>query len=126
MMPMPGWLPLLLLLAITGLPAQTSNRVGPVPAGESTLLELGKTIERQLAGGQSHEYHMALEAGQYASVVVEQRSIEVAVAVLGPRGTELFASNSYGVGHAENAELIGDSSGRYRLRLTASDLHASE
>src|SRR5215831_9740973 len=50
-------------------------------AAEPTLLEPGKTIERQLAGGQSHEFSFTLQAGQYARISVEQRSINVAVAV---------------------------------------------
>src|SRR6266581_3563138 len=37
-------------------------------ADEHTLLEPGKTIERQLAGGQSHEYSFMLQAGQFAKV----------------------------------------------------------
>lgn len=120
-----SWLPLL-LFAIRGLLAQTGASSGPVPAKEPRLLELGPTIECQLAGGQSREYRVALEAGQYARVVVEQRSIDVAVAVFGPQGGELFATDSYGIGYPETAELIAAGSGNYRLRLTAPDRHAPD
>ena len=88
-------------------------------AARSTLLELGKSIERQLAGGQSHEYHFTLQAGQYARVLAEQRTINVAVAIFGPDGKQLLAGDSYGIGDNEPAELIAETSGTYRLLVTA-------
>src|SRR5213593_122053 len=75
-------LPLLIIAAgclATGLRSQTS---GP-PGGEATLLEPDKTIERQLAGGQGHEFRFALNAGKYARVLVEQSSINVALMLFG-------------------------------------------
>jgi hypothetical protein len=88
-------------------------------AAQSTLLELGKSIERQLAGGQSHEYHFTLQAGQYARVLAEQRTINVAVAIFGPDGKQLLAGDSYGIGDNEPAEQIAETSGTYRLLVTA-------
>ena len=67
-------------------------------AVESTRLEPDRTIERQLAGGQSHEYQFTLQAGQYARVRAEQRSINVAVACFGPGGKELLAADAYPIG----------------------------
>ena len=90
-------------------------------AAESTQLEIGKTIERQLAGGQSHEYHFTLTAGQYTRVLVEQHTINVAVAVANPDGTEAFAIDAYGLGTFEPVELIAGTTGAYRLRVTASE-----
>jgi CHAT domain-containing protein/tetratricopeptide (TPR) repeat protein len=87
---------------------------------------VGKIVETRFAGGQSHEYRIALKAGQYARVAVEQQSIDLAIAVFGPRGNKLFAAESYGIGYAETAELIAAGSGDYRLRLTASDRHAPD
>src|SRR5688572_26740862 len=46
---------------------------------EPTTLELGKPVERELSGGQEHSYQLALTDGQYASVVIEQRGIDVSV-----------------------------------------------
>src|SRR5262245_17705007 len=40
-------------------------------------LELGKTVSRELAGGQAHSYRITLAAGEYLRVVVEQRGIDV-------------------------------------------------
>jgi len=110
-----GWLPVVLLAAgcIVGLLAQ-----------ESALLEPGKTIESQLAGRQSHEYHFAVQAGQYVNISIEQRTINVAIACIGPDGKDLFMADSFDIGDTENAELIGDASGTYRLRLTSSEPQA--
>jgi CHAT domain len=66
------WLPVALFAAgciATGSLAQTGR---PQETEVTQQLEIGKTIERQLAGGQSHEYHFTLAAGQYARVLVEQ------------------------------------------------------
>lgn len=48
-----------------------------------TTLEPGKLIEREIARREKHVYQIILTANQYASVVVEQRGIDVAVAVSG-------------------------------------------
>src|SRR5262249_6667988 len=96
------------------------------PGVESTFLEPAKTVEGQLAAGQSNEYHFTLLAGHYARVLVDQRSINVAIACFGPDGKDLVAADSFEIGDAESAELIGDVSGTYRLRLTASEPKAPQ
>ena len=53
---------------------------------ESTLLQPGKTLERQFAHGESHEYRFALDQGQYARINLFQRSINIAVECFGPDG----------------------------------------
>src|SRR5262245_31522956 len=66
----------------TTLPGQTYK----VVEHDATVLEPGKGLQGSLAGGQSHEYRFQLGAGEYARVVVEQHSIDLAVACLGPGG----------------------------------------
>ncbi|MEI4927319.1 hypothetical protein Q8G50_32905, partial [Klebsiella pneumoniae] len=80
----------------------------PGPDAESILLNGGETIESYLADGQSHEYHFTLQAGQYARVSVEQRTINVAIACFGPDGKNLLQTDSFEIGDTENAELIAD------------------
>ena len=93
-------------------------------AAESPRLVPDRTIERQLSGGYSHVYEFTLQAGQYARVRAEQLSIDVAVACFGPGGKELLAGDAYQIGDSEDIELIGDTSGIYRVRLAASEPHA--
>ena len=115
---------LLLLIWIAGLQAQVRRGDGQALIVDSPRLELGKTIERQLAGGESHEYQIVLGARQYVRISVQQQSIDLAVTVFGPQATQLVNSDNSGIGDVETAELITISSGSYRLRLIASDPHA--
>src|SRR5437867_2320983 len=57
-------------------------------------LEPGKPIDRELGGGQSHFYQIALASGQYLHVVVDQRGIDVIVALFGPDGKLIFGVDS--------------------------------
>src|SRR5262245_55022434 len=98
-----------------GLLAQTSR----AQTGQAAQLEVGKTVNGQLAGSQSHEYDFALLAGQYARISVSQLSINVAVAVFAPDGAQVFTSDAYSLGVSEPIELIADTAGTYRLRITA-------
>ena len=56
---------------------------------DNSPLEPGKPVERELAGGQSHSYRIAVTAGQYLSVVVDQRGINVIVTLFGPDGKQI-------------------------------------
>jgi tetratricopeptide (TPR) repeat protein len=101
--------------------ATVAMQTRATPRAESVVLEVGKTIEGQLAGGQTHEFQFSVQSGQYVRISIEQRSIDVAIACFGPDVKELFGANSSEIGDTETAELIGDASGIYRLRLTPSD-----
>src|SRR5215472_10829290 len=50
---------------------------------EVITLELGKPLEREIVGGEKHSYQIALARGQYASVLVEQRGVDVIVKSFG-------------------------------------------
>ena len=79
----------------------------------------GNTLRAVLASGQSHDYRLQLRAGEYARVVVEQRSVDVSVTGLGPGGNEIFSLDSNVIGDPETIELIADIAGSYRLRITS-------
>jgi CHAT domain-containing protein/tetratricopeptide (TPR) repeat protein len=117
------WLPVALFAAgciATGSLAQTSR----TQATEATQLEVGRTIEGQFAGDQSHEYRFTLAAGQYARLLVAQHTINVAVAVVAPDGMEVLAIDAYEIGWFEPVEFIADTTGAYRLRVTATERKA--
>src|SRR3954470_18666128 len=84
-------------------------------------LEPGMSIRRQLAGGQWHEYTFGLRAGQYARLIAEQQSINLAVTVFRPDSREILTADAYAIGDREDVELIAESSGTYRMRVNASD-----
>lgn len=91
---------------------QSSNKV----------LELGKTIERQLTGGESHSYSVSLTQGQYLHVVVSQNSIDVILAVSGPDGKQMFEiDNAKDTKGTETVSLVAESGGKYQVEVRPSD-----
>jgi CHAT domain-containing protein/Tfp pilus assembly protein PilF len=117
------YLPLALIASgfiLTNLPGQTDRTLDH----GAKVLEPEKALQATLAGGQSHAYQFYLRAGEYARVVVEQRSVDLMVACFGPAGQEIFSADSSVIGDAETVEVIADVPGAYRLRITASESHA--
>jgi hypothetical protein len=59
-------------------------------------LELGKTVERELASQQKHVYKIQITANQYLQISLEQKGIDVALTLIGPDNspiTEVDAPN---------------------------------
>src|SRR5216117_599451 len=68
------------------------------PSGQQVRpLEPGQTIERELAGGQTHTYQIKLTAGQFLRVLVEQKGIDVVLALSSPDGRQLIESDLTGI-----------------------------
>ncbi len=87
---------------------------------EAGTLELGKTIERELSGGQKHDYRFTLAEGQYAGITVEQRGIDVVVRMLGTNGEQLTEFDDEIRLHGqEQVEVVAVTAGVYRLRVEA-------
>jgi CHAT domain-containing protein/tetratricopeptide (TPR) repeat protein len=89
-----------------------------------TELQPETAIERQLAGSQSHEYQLALQAGEYARLRAEQIGVDLSITCIGPDGNERFVVDTSQIGDPEDVELIADVPGLYRLRVVASEPHA--
>src|SRR5262245_983083 len=129
------WIPLRINLLLVGSPAATSQRPGAPPAQapasergaassaqESISLEPGKPVERELSGGQSHSYKITMISGQYLHVVVEQRGIDVAVALFTPDGKKIgeVDSEQATVG-AETISAIAEAAGIYRIEVRSAE-----
>ncbi|HEU4713997.1 MAG TPA: CHAT domain-containing tetratricopeptide repeat protein [Pyrinomonadaceae bacterium] len=82
--------------------------------------ELGKPIERDLAGGETHSYAISLAQGQYAHAVVTQRGIDVVVVFRGPDGRKIVELDTPtdDVG-PEPISLLAESAGTYVLEVTS-------
>ncbi|MBO0783947.1 MAG: hypothetical protein J2P37_34505, partial [Ktedonobacteraceae bacterium] len=81
-------------------------------------LDVGKPIERELAGGQAHYYKIGVEAGNYLHLIVDQRGIDVVVALYGPEGKKMIERDSpNGTYGPEPISVIADISGSYRLEV---------
>src|SRR5258706_5056076 len=84
------------------------------------ILELGKPFENEIAGGQIQTYRIASSAGQFVSVVVQQKGIDVFEKLFAPGGT-LVAQFDFELRprEAEKAEFVAETAGVYRLEVKA-------
>jgi CHAT domain-containing protein len=85
-------------------------------------LELGKPIERELHGGETHAYRIHLSAGQFVNVTVNQEDIDVTVKLLGPENQEVVITDSpNGRNGPEQLTAIAQTTADYRLEVSAPD-----
>jgi hypothetical protein len=82
------------------------------------LLELGKSIEKELKSDQYHSYRIEAEASQYLQAEVMQKGIDAAVIMYDPAGKKVYETDSpNGTQGPEPVYLITESKGRYRLEV---------
>jgi CHAT domain-containing protein/predicted negative regulator of RcsB-dependent stress response len=96
---------------------------GAGQSGEQELsLELGKPIERELSGAQSHFYKITMTSGQYLRITVSQRGIDALVALFTPNGKKIGEVNSEqaAVG-VETISAIADAAGAYRIEARSAE-----
>src|SRR5712692_11113895 len=85
-------------------------------------LELSKPIERELQAGQAHSYLIELAAKDFLHVIVDQRGVDVVVAVFGPDGTKLKEIDSPNATQGpEPVLLIAETAGVYRVEVRSLD-----
>src|SRR2546421_1712612 len=94
-------------------------------APEVRELEQGKPVERELAGGEVHAYSIRTTEGQFLSVIVDQRGIDVAVTLLGPDGKQIEAiDNPNGPTGPQPVSVLAKVSGLYRVEVLSPDKRA--
>ncbi|MBI4751961.1 MAG: tetratricopeptide repeat protein [Acidobacteria bacterium] len=110
------------------------TRLPVVAASQNTVADLSKPIERDLKGGETHTYQIATAAGEYLHLVVEQKGIDVVVAIFSASGEKITEVDSpNGTQGPEPVEFVtaiassirlevrsleaGASAGRYELKL---------
>ena len=73
-----------------------------------------------MAGGETHAFQVALAAGQYLRVVVNQRGIDISLKLFGPDGRILVEMDSLtGTQGPEMASVIAAQSGSYRIEVVS-------
>ena len=91
-------------------------------AQETDSLEPGKPIERELSGGQSHSYKITMTSGQYLQLVVDQRGIDVAVALFTPDGKKISEVDSeHIVEGSETVSTIAGAPGAYLIETRSAE-----
>jgi CHAT domain-containing protein len=111
----------------TAFARQPEPRSGLQSEDDSRPLEAGKPIEREMAGGQKHYYKIALEAGQYLHLIVDQRGIDVVVTLFGPNDKRIIRVDSPAnvARGLEPVFAIAEASGTYRLEVRSLNKDAS-
>ncbi|MBX7221615.1 MAG: CHAT domain-containing protein [Blastocatellia bacterium] len=75
--------------------ADFSQPIHPSPFVQSiSEVTIGKPVERELAGGQTHSYRLDLAANQFLALEVEQRGIDVTLRLLDPNRKSIKEVNS--------------------------------
>lgn len=93
----------------------TAQQVAPKPV---TLVS-GQPVEREIGGGQSHNYEISLKAGQFMRIVVEQKAIDVTLVLADPDGNQMLEVNLNAAGSFESLSAEAAATGNYLLKLSA-------
>jgi CHAT domain-containing protein/tetratricopeptide (TPR) repeat protein len=80
------------------------------------LLEPDKTIERNLAGGETHSYRIALASGQFLEAIITQRQQDLTATLFGPDGRQVGQFDSLWYG-PEPVCYVAEAAGGYRLEI---------
>ena len=90
------------------------------------VLQPDGVLERELSGGQAHDYQIALREGQYAFLIVEQRGVDVAIRLDGFNGNiDIGIDNEYRTQGDEKVEIVARVSGPYRLSVRTASINAA-
>lgn len=95
-------------------------------AAQPPRLETGVPQAREIGGGESQELRIAMQAGEYARVSVDQAGVDVIARLLAPSGAEVALAD--GPGGRDEPELlswISREAGDFRLVVTPREPGAS-
>ena len=88
-------------------------------APQTSTLEPGKPIAQTISGGETHSYVLTLGPGTYGQVDLEQKGINLSLAIVAAGGQKLRTSNLNGTGFSEQISLIADGPTTYRVEVHA-------
>lgn len=92
---------------------------------ETPNLEVGKPIERELKGGESHQFKISMPPNQYLQIEVNQKGIDVFVSLLNPSGEKRYEIDSpNGNQGKEPVFFINETAGNYVLNISSPDKNA--
>lgn len=98
----------------------------PATAQSAEPLALGSQgIEKEIGGGGSHSFDLAVEAGHRAHVIVEQRGVDVVVTAYGPDDSQVHQIDSpNGTQGPEELIFTALESGNHRIAVHTLDENA--
>lgn len=104
-------------LAVLALLATFAGVVARVQE-DAQSLSPGQSSAREMAGGASHVYALALEANQFLSLVVEQQGVDVVVTLTDPQGVKVEEVDSpNGSSGPESLYVVTKTGGTFRLEV---------
>lgn len=112
----------LLMTAAVGFAPQASAARRQTAA---PTLAPGETFKGEMAGGETRLFSITMSAGQYLRVVVEQRGIDLAVALVGPGQKRLLEMDSPNGNYGpEPVSAVAEEAGRYTIEVRSPDKKA--
>ena len=96
----------------TALATQGTESEGPL------TLEPDKPIEREIALNETHSYQIALKAGQYLTVIVDQREADVQIRSFAPDGKRIGLLRRVNTPVPTPVSLIARVSGAHRIEIS--------
>lgn len=97
-----------------------------VATADERLLEAGRPVRRELAGGEAHGYVVRLAAGRYARVVLKQLGVDGVLTLIGGDGKEVLSINSANGTRGEEAlSLKAEEAEEYRIRVSPKDKYTA-
>ena len=112
----PGWA---LRCAAVAWLVLLSWAINAAKSQQAQELVVNQPVAREMRGGEEHWYQLTLSNGQHARVVVEQKGIDVVLALLGADGKPLLEvdNNLSGTRGMEMVSLVAEVSGDYVLNV---------
>lgn len=109
------------LLLSGAMNAATSHQESPYP------VTVGQPIAREMRGGEQHTFQVKLSAGQHARIMLDQKGIDVVVALLGADGKPLFEVDNTlsGTRGMELVSLVAEVDGAYVFHVRSLEKDAS-
>lgn len=93
---------------------------------QPATLQPGQNIERELKGGETHTYSIAVQAGQFLNMKLEQQGIDIIVKFVGTDGKSLTEVNlAFGTTGNESACWIADATGNISVVVAAAEKNAA-
>lgn len=117
-----AWLLLLSAATVNAANSHSKSEGSPVRPQEQAsayTLVVGPPVVREMRGDEQHTYQLSLSAGQYARITVEQKGIDVVLALLGAEGRPLLEvdNNLSGTRGMEVVSLVAEVSGVYLFKV---------
>ena len=102
-----------------------ANTLAP-GAQQVTSLERGDSATREISGGQTQQFRLRATEGQFVSVVVEQRGVDVGEGLFAPDGHLLATFNEEARAQGEErAGFVAETTGVYRFDVKATAKNTS-